>query len=238
METEKKKDWLLPASILIAALLVSMSLVYSAGKQGNTGSANLAGSQQGQEANNPSLDNVRPVTADDHIRGNPDAPVKIVEFSDLECPFCKSFHPTMEQVVADYNGQVAWVYRHFPLDNIHPWARPAAEASECVAALAGNDAFWTYIDRVFAAGDSGGFNQSIFSDLAVGVGVNGGQFDSCFANATYRERVEADLQNAIDSGGRGTPYSILIAQNGQKTVISGAQPITNVKAIIDQVLGQ
>jgi len=76
------------------------------------------------------------------------APVKIVEFSDTECPFCKRFHTTMQQVVKDSNGQVAWVYRHFPLDQLHSKARKEAEATECAAELGGNEKFWAYLNRL------------------------------------------------------------------------------------------
>lgn len=94
-------------------------------------------------------DSVRPVGEGEHLRGDPKATVKIVEFSDLECPFCKRFHLTMQQVMEEYSGKVAWVYRHFPLDSLHSKARKEAEATECAAELAGNDGFWAYIDKLF-----------------------------------------------------------------------------------------
>ena len=93
--------------------------------------------------------NVRQVTDSDHLRGDPKAKVKVVEFSDLECPFCKRFHVTMQQVIEEYDGKVAWIYRHFPLDSLHSKARKEAEASECAAELGGNDGFWAYIDKLF-----------------------------------------------------------------------------------------
>src|SRR3989338_2531696 len=94
-------------------------------------------------------DNVGELTDRDHLRGDPKATVKVVEFSDLECPFCKNFHRTMQQVMSEYSGQVAWVYRHFPLDSLHSKARKEAEASECAAELGGNDGFWAYVDKLF-----------------------------------------------------------------------------------------
>lgn len=100
-------------------------------------------------ANGP-VGEVRPVTEEDHIRGNLDAPVQIVEFSDLECPFCKSFHPTMLSVMSQYEGQVVWAYRHLPLESIHPLARPLAEGSECAARIGGDEVFWNYVDYVFS----------------------------------------------------------------------------------------
>lgn len=88
-----------------------------------------------------------PVTEKDHIRGSLDAKVIIVEFSDYDCPFCKRFHNTMIEVFESYDeSEVAWVYRHFPLDQLHPEARTKAVASECIASLEGNDAFWAFSD--------------------------------------------------------------------------------------------
>ena len=89
------------------------------------------------------------VSEQDHILGSLDAPVKLVEYSDLQCPFCGRFHPTMQRVAKEYGDQVAWVYRHFPLESIHPNARPLANAAECAANLGGNDGFWKFIDAVF-----------------------------------------------------------------------------------------
>ena len=92
-----------------------------------------------------------PVTPADHILGNPNAEVFIVEYSDLECPFCKQFHKSMLEIMSEYGaeGKVAWVYRHFPLDQLHSKARKEAEATECATELGGNDAFWEYTNKIF-----------------------------------------------------------------------------------------
>jgi len=92
---------------------------------------------------------MRPLDENDHVRGNPDAPITIVEYSDLQCPFCKSHHPTLIKISEEFSGQVKWVYRHFPLTSIHAEAFPAAVASECAAELGGEEAFWGFIDQVF-----------------------------------------------------------------------------------------
>lgn len=90
------------------------------------------------------------VTAEDHIIGSIDAPIVIVEYSDLECPYCKRFGGTMKEIVAESNGEVAWVYRHWVV-HTQPGqnALPKAVAAECVAKLKGEDAFWKYVDLVF-----------------------------------------------------------------------------------------
>src|SRR3990167_6473307 len=92
---------------------------------------------------------MRAVSLDDHILGNINAKIIIVEYSDLECPFCKVFHETMHQVVEKSNGDVAWVYRHYPIAQLHPKAFREAEATECAFEQKGNDGFWKYTDQLF-----------------------------------------------------------------------------------------
>ncbi|OGD66802.1 hypothetical protein A2442_01615 [Candidatus Campbellbacteria bacterium RIFOXYC2_FULL_35_25] len=119
---------------------------------------------------NQEVINVDPVTADDHILGSPDADVIMVEYSDLECPFCKNFHLTTKQIMAEYgeNGQVALVFRHFPLDQLHSKARTEAAATECAAEIGGNDVFWAYLDKVFEITPSNnGLELSKLHDIAV-----------------------------------------------------------------------
>lgn len=86
------------------------------------------------------------VTESDHIIGNIDAPIVIVEYSDLECPYCKRFNGVMKQIVEESNGEVAWVYRHWI---VHQGALLKTAAAECVAQIKGENAFWKYVDLVF-----------------------------------------------------------------------------------------
>jgi protein-disulfide isomerase len=92
---------------------------------------------------------IRPITPDDHIVGDPNAEIIIVEYSDLDCPFCKTFHRTMYEVVEKSEGRVAWVYRHYPLPQLHPNAFRKAEETECAWEQGGNEAFWKYTDTLF-----------------------------------------------------------------------------------------
>lgn len=92
---------------------------------------------------------IDPVTDKDHILGSKDADIVIVEYSDLECPYCSRFHATMHQVMKDYDGKVAWVFRHLPLEQLHPNAFNKAISAECVFDLGGEEKFWSYIDTIF-----------------------------------------------------------------------------------------
>jgi hypothetical protein len=92
--------------------------------------------------------NVAPVTEEDHIRGNMDAPITIIEYSDIDCPFCQRLHATLHELVEDRPNDVRWVYRHFPLTSLHPDAQNKAEATECVAALTDGEDFWEFLDLI------------------------------------------------------------------------------------------
>lgn len=185
------------------------------------------------------LDAINPVTADDHIRGNPNAKLVIVEYSDFDCPYCKSFHNTMQQIIDEYgvSGNVAWVYRHYPLTSLHPSAARIAEASECVAELGGNDAFWKFTDLVFGErATNEPTDVTRLPEFAQTAEVDGAAFQDCLDSQRNRSLVEEDFNNALATGGKGTPHSIVIFGN-QLLEIKGAQPYANVKQMIDGLLG-
>ena len=183
---------------------------------------------------------LRPVAKGrDHIRGNPAAPVTLIEYSDFECPFCKSFHPTVKKLVDESNGQVRWVYRHFPLDQIHPVkARKEAAASECAAELGGNDAFWKFADRFYELTPSNNRTDidTVLPQIAREIGLDAAKFASCLASGRHDRRVEEDLQNAFATGGRGTPWTIIVSKSGKMYPLSGAQPYAAVKQLVELAL--
>lgn len=90
-----------------------------------------------------------PVSESDHILGDVNAEITIIEYSDLECPFCARFQETKNAIIAQYPGKVRWVMRHFPLSDIHPNAKTYAYAAECANELQGNDAYWSMVDYIF-----------------------------------------------------------------------------------------
>lgn len=183
---------------------------------------------------------IPPVTADDHILGNPNAPIVVVEYSDYDCPYCKSFHETMHSVMDTYgpSGKVAWVYRHFPIDKIHPSAPHIAAAAECVAELNGNEAFWTFSDLVFGERETNQMTDTTrLSEFAVTAGVDETAFNECVASERTMEEVEADLSQGIAAGVRGTPYSFIMIA-GQQLPVNGAQPPEFMNANIDNLLEQ
>ena len=183
---------------------------------------------------------VKPVDSEDHIRGNPAAPVKLVEFGDFECPFCKRFHRILMRVMDEYgkDGRVAWVYRHFPL---YPKGRKEAQAAECANELGGNNAFWAFADRLFEVTPSSNrLDLAVLPQIADEIGLDRAKFEACLGGdargGQYAGHIEADLQDAVTSGGNGTPFSLVIAPNGKAFPINGAQPYAAVRSIIELAL--
>ncbi len=171
----------------------------------------------------------------DHIRGNANAKVTLIEYSDLECPFCKTFHPTMQQIMAKYGTQVRWVFRHFPLDSIHSQARPEAIASECAAE---QGKFWEFIDKVYAVTPGNdGLDLSQLGNYAKEAGVkNISKFQSCVDSKKYADRVQRDSTSGAEGGVRGTPNTIIVGPNGETTIVNGAEPFSSVEAKLQQYL--
>jgi len=238
-EPTKQNNLSIPIAIVIAGALIA-GAVYMGTSRGET--QNNPESQAVEQQQSGDLEQMSAITSADHIRGNPNAPVKIIEYSDMECPFCKRFHSTMQQVMDEYgkDGQVAWVYRHFPLDSIHSKARPEAIAAECANELGGNDAFWKFTDRFFEITPSNNQTdiETVIPQIVQEIGLNETQFASCFESGKYDEHIQSDLDNAIATGGNGTPWSIVVTASGKKYPLSGAQPYEAVKQLIELALSE
>ncbi len=225
---------MVPVAIVIAAVIIALAVVFT-NKGGVQGPQNNPGVAQ-EENKEIKLE---PVTEKDHIRGNINAPIKIVEFSDIECPFCKRFHETMKQVSAEYGDKVAWVYRHSPLVQLHPKAFNQAHATECVAELGGEEKFWQYLDMLYSRTPSN--NQFDLNNLAVyaeEIGINKDAFNACQTSMKYKDKINSQIEQAFAAGGQGTPHSIIIGKDGSLTPILGAQPFESVKSSIDGLLSK
>ena len=243
MNEQQHNPYIIPLSIVISGVLVAAAVMYTADSGSTRTTAQVGAAAGGGNAptkpeGNGNADAVKAVVGEDHILGDPSAPVKIVEFSDLECPFCSRFHETMKQIMDEYgkSGKVAWVYRHFPLESIHSSARAAANGAECATELGGSTKFWAFIDTVFER-QGNGLSLAMISQVAEDIGLNRAAFDLCVSSGKHNGTIDAHLQDALASGGLGTPYSIVIAADGRKLPVSGALPFASIKSTIEQALG-
>ena len=217
----------IPLAIAIGGVIVALAVFFSS-------NVHLFS----PEASSGDQSLVRAVSSADHILGNPLAPIKIVTYSDYDCDYCKEFHTVMNRVIADRgsNGRVAWVLRQFPLTEIHENAMTHAEAAECVAATAGNDAFFAFSATLF---DHQPADPKTYGALAQQTKVPAKPFTDCYTNAatTVDERIKKDRQNALDAGARGTPYSVLMVKDKPAEPMDGAYTYDAVIYLIDQQSG-
>jgi protein-disulfide isomerase len=136
--------------------------------------------------------------------------------------------------LVESNSDIAWVYRHFPLEQLHPQAQYVALASECVAKIGGEDAFWSFSDSYFKAkaAQDATPHDVLVPRLANEAGVSTTDLQACLDSGEVEAKVQADIENAIATGGRGTPWSILIGPDGKTYPINGAVPISAIQQII------
>jgi protein-disulfide isomerase len=179
------------------------------------------------------LAQVPEVTDADHQKGPKNAKITLIEYSDFECPFCKSFYPTVQQIMQEYGDQVRVVYRHYPLP-FHAQAMPTAEASECAAEQLGADAFWQYHDAIFSS--SSEVTASTALDIAEQVGANRQSVQECMDSDKFVQKINDQMAGGSAAGVNGTPGTVIVTDDGQYDIISGALPYEQVKQLLEQYL--
>jgi protein-disulfide isomerase len=168
-------------------------------------------------------------TNNPHTMGDKNSAITIVEFSDFECPYCARLHPILSQIVKESNGGVSWEFRHLPLPN-HTHAEAAAYAGECIAKLAGNEAFWAFAQNVFSHQRELG--TGFFESEAKALGINEEDFRTCVASENIKSTVLADRAAAVAHGAAGTPFSIIVYSDGGIQPVSGALPYNEWKRLL------
>ncbi len=248
MSTQEQKNTLV-TTIIIAAILISASLVYVGSKMGGSGKsfeeqlkeyqeeqmrkeqeAELAREQKQLEL----AKNVPAISQEDRIYGNPDAKYTIYEYSDFECPFCKRFYKTPKQIVDESNGEVNLVFRHFPLPFHGESAVEEAIASEC----AGDQGkFWEMHDAIFEATQSNGKGvPGGVTSLAETIGLDVAAFNQCMKSGKYDEKIQQNIETGSAAGVQGTPGNILKNnETGEVAVVPGAYPIEAVRQKLDSI---
>lgn len=223
-------NFAIPFAIIVAGLAIAAAVYFGDNKKG------VAAVAQGAPNQAVTLD---PVTSADHILGNPNAKVTIVEYSDPECPYCKIFHETMGQVMNEYgkSGQVAWVYRQFPIAGRHPKALKESEATECAAKLGSNAKFWEYINKIFEISPlNNNLDVAELPKIAKEIGLDVPAFNTCLSSGEMKSIVDAGIASAGKAGAQGTPYSLVVVGGKIVAEIDGAQPYETVKAQLDGLL--
>jgi protein-disulfide isomerase len=230
---------IVPISIIVGFALVALAIFMSGGR--DTPLQALIEKTPGDVLTDKVL---RTVTEEDFILGNPNAPILVIVYSDYECPFCKRFHTVMNQVMDNFGvgGKVAWVYRQFPLVDIHPNAAKIAETALCVGHVGGNSAFWKFTNLIYdSRGVTDFTNVTKITDYIESVGVSLKDHEACLKNGTMREHLEIELADAYDAGVDGTPTTFVIV-GSQQAILKGDQSYemmsSTIKNLIEQLDGE
>ncbi len=194
-----------------------------------------------QPSNVPAIKPINASIDDDPVRGDPDAPITIIEFSDFQCPFCSRFQTqTLPIILEEYvdTGKVKFVYRDFPIQSSHPNAMPAAAASECAHE---QDKYWEYHDALFERQQTWNNLKLVdsidtFKKMAKEFGMNEDQFNSCLDSGKYIDEINKDLRDGTNYGITGTPGFFVGNEKNGFVKLIGAQPIEAFKKIIDSQL--
>jgi protein-disulfide isomerase len=216
MEQEKRSSLNIPTAIVIAGAIIAISIIWTKSPSVSRPTAEKGDAFEQQ---------VKPITDEDYIIGNPKAKVKIIEYSDPSCPFCKVFHNTMRKIMNDYgdSGNVAWVYRHYTLDKadstgfiLHPNANKEAQAFECAGSLGGNEKFWTYANRLYEVTPSvtnqspNGLDPKELPKIAEFSGLNVTDFNNCLTTEKFKAKIDTSFTDAVNIGIQGTPSSLIV----------------------------
>lgn len=223
-----RREYFLPGAIVLAGLILAFA-VY------------VVRSDKSPKLTGGNPDAVTPVSPIDHIMGNPEAPVKIVEYADIDSEYSKQFQATMQQLMSEYapGGKVAWVYRHFPLLDQHAAAGSHAEAAECAGYLGDADAFWRFIDALQAAAPKENqFSPTGYNAIAGQLGLSVTDFQKCLSDGRFTKKVFNDTTNALASGAEGAPYSVILVSGQEPVAINGALSYENMKKVIEDSLAK
>lgn len=172
-----------------------------------------------------------------HVYGNPQAEFTLVEFSDLECPFCQRFHDTPKRIADGSNGQINWEWQHYPLQFHDPAANAAAVAAECIGEQVGNQAFWAFTGEYFSHTQLNGQGPEDLEKIALSVGAQPDPLRSCMSSGKYDEKIQKQISRGTALGVTGTPATVVVDNTtGKHLIVKGAQPAQSFRAAIAQLV--
>ena len=177
------------------------------------------------------------IIRNEHILGNPNAEIIIIEYSDTECPYCKNFHLTMNNIIKENGANVAWVYKHYPITQLHQKAFRESLATECAWDQGGDEMFWKYINILFEITPSNdGLEDEELYNIAKELNLDMPSFELCLSDQKFKEKVETDMTDGEIMDVEGTPTSFILKDGKIVDIIQGAQPFNIVQEKINKLL--
>lgn len=230
---EEKNSLSIPVAIVAAGLIIAGAIFFTRGGS----PAQVPNDDQDNNAQVATNGKPATVSDSDYVLGDPNAPVTVLVYSDLECPFCRRFHEdTLKPMMEEYGklGKVKLVYRHFPLPaSLHPNALNYALASECVADTLGQARFWEFIDKLFTT-EAASLDDAI--TIAQSMGADKAKITDCVNNQDFLQKVKSEQTDGQSAGVRGTPSSFIIKGDKATPIDGGAIPYEQLKPLLERNL--
>ena len=250
---------LVPASILLGSFLIGSFILLSRTAAADKYLEKYFGVKPAVTANNGTPNNAQPSADpqapkikdvsldDDSVLGKKEAPVTIVEFSDFDCPWCKTFYDEIyPELKKEYieTGKVKLIYRDLPIKQLHPMAFEKSLAANCAKEQGGDEMYYKFHDQLFGRSPQPGQGQALdraaVDKIAGDLGLNTGQFKTCMDTEKYKDEVQKDINNAVELEAYGTPTFFIGKSTDTGTfkgqMVEGAIPFAQMKIIIDTYL--
>ncbi|MFA5000673.1 MAG: thioredoxin domain-containing protein [Candidatus Paceibacterota bacterium] len=239
---EKRSSLAIPIAVIICILILIGAFYYQSQNPRQPteqlGTLPTGISELLPIAEGVNLSQFRPVDNTDHLRGSATAPIKVVVYTDLECPACKYFHTELRKLDTAYvaTGKVAIVIRDFPLDSLHAKSRNEFLAAECVNEIGGNEKFWQFVDQIFEITSSNdGLDPAKLDETAKNLAIDTKDFEACMTAKKYANKIQESVDEAMALGAQGTPFFVLVTPD-QNIPVFGGLPAERLAAAFDLLL--
>ena len=237
MEPQQNSSLAVPIAIIFGFCMIALSIYFS----GLNSKANNQKPRENTSAiSTASFEQVKIIDEKDYIKGNPNAPIMLIEYSDYECPTCNEFYPTLKKVLNEFGatGKVAWIYRQYPIVNLYPNSAKLSETALCVGEVGGNTAFWKFTDSIFQERQPDSLtDMSKLESLVTNSGVDKDYFESCIRNGRHKKPLEKNITVATEAGVIGLPHTFVVVGN-QVESFTGAESYPVVRQVIKDLIDQ
>lgn len=235
MDSQQNTPSTIPLAIIFGFCMIALAVYFGSS---NKKQQNLTTKIDAEE---PFLiEKIKTVDEKDYIKGNPDAPILLIEYSDYECPDCASFHSSLKKVMNEFGatGQVAWVYRQLPVPGIFPNSSKLSETALCIGEVGGNNAFWKFTDLIFSKRLPDNLTDiTKLEETIKEVEVDRNLFESCIRSERSKKLIEKNFEEVTAAGIDLIPHTFVTIGEDSKS-ISGAVPHAVVRQIVKDLIDQ
>ncbi len=234
MESQQNTSSTVPLAIIFGFCMIALAVYFSNSEK----NIEKIPTDTTKAEENYLINQIKTVDEKDYIKGNPNAPILLIEYSDYECPTCTEFYSSLKKVMNEFGatGKIAWVYRQFPLSSTSPNSDKLSETALCVGEVGNNTAFWKYTDSVFTERQPDGLtDMTKLEEIVKGTGIDRDLFESCVRNGRNKKLLEKNKNEALEAGIKILPHTFIVIGNESRS-IAGAVSYTTIRQTIKDLV--